>query len=136
MVPKGQKEKDTWRFCEALCGFLLSPEMLQSPVAALLPVQSWDPILEAFSYHTLYLSFTSHDFGSCHCQKTAWGFYVPVVLALGGARVSFPSWIFSFFPVGAAVAFQASLNEEKYLHFENELLLPVTAVLITGLTSE
>jgi len=37
----------------------------------------------------------------------------------GRAQVSFSNWIFSVFPVGTALAFQASLKEEKDLCFKN-----------------
>lgn len=58
---------------------------------------------------------------SCHAG-TRGGHFIPKLDFLG-------------FPVGAAAAFQASLKEEKYLYFKNELLFPVTAAVITGLTS-
>lgn len=83
--------------------------------AALFPAQPVDPVLQAlffFYSHTPYLSFTSYDLGSA-ISKSSGSCVLLWCWPRRRAQVSFSSWIFSVFPIGAALAFQASLKEEK-----------------------
>lgn len=96
-----------------LCGSLLSPEMLQScsnssPSCA---VPGSHP--GGFFWPQPVLILHLARFGELPFPNGLG------ILHPGRAQVSFSDWIFSAFPVEAALDFQASLKEETDLCFKN-----------------